>query len=102
MGEASKVLYEFTRGDFCDWYIELVKPRLYGDGETKQTALQTLAYVLEGIVRLLHPFMPHITEELWHTLTGVGEESCLAVQHYPEVNPVRINPELEQQFDSVD
>ncbi|MEO0885980.1 MAG: valine--tRNA ligase [Cyanobacteria bacterium J06648_10] len=99
MGEASKELYEFIRGDFCDWYIELVKPRLYGEGETKQTAQQTLAYVLEGIVRLLHPFMPHVTEELWHTLTGVGEEDCLAVQRYPEINNARINPELEQQFD---
>ncbi|MEO1622123.1 MAG: valine--tRNA ligase, partial [Cyanobacteria bacterium J06632_3] len=86
MGEASKELYEFTRGDFCDWYIELVKPRLYGEGDTKQTALQTLAHILEGILRLLHPFMPHITEEVWHTLTRVGEEDCLALQSYPEAN----------------
>ena len=99
MGEASKELYEFTRGDFCDWYIELVKPRLYGEGDTKQTALQTLGYILEGIVRLLHPFMPHITEELWHTLTHVGDEDCLALQRYPEVNQGQINAELEQQFD---
>jgi len=99
MGEASKELYEFTRGDFCDWYIELVKPRLYGEGDTKQTALQTLSHVLEGITRLLHPFMPHITEELWHTLMRVGDEDCLAIQQYPEVNPDQINSELEQQFD---
>ncbi len=99
MGEALKELYEFTRGDFCDWYIELVKPRLYGESGTKQAALQTLGYVLEGITRLLHPFMPHLTEELWHTLTHVGEEDCLALQRYPEVNENQINTELEQQFD---
>ncbi len=98
MGEAIKDLYEFTRGDFCDWYIELVKPRLYGDGDSKRSAQQTLAYVLEGILKLLHPFMPHITEELWHTLTGVGEEDCLALQRYPEANAEQINGELEQQF----
>jgi valyl-tRNA synthetase len=99
MGEASKELYEFTRGDFCDWYIELVKPRLYSDGNTKRTAQQTLAYVLEGILKLLHPFMPHITEELWHTLTGIGEDDCLALQRYPAADAKFINSELEQQFD---
>ncbi len=99
MGEAAKELYEFTRGDFCDWYIELVKPRLYGEGATKRTAQQTLAYVLDGILKLLHPFMPHITEELWHTLTGVGEEDCLALQSYPAADAAQINPDLEQQFD---
>ncbi|MGB3300410.1 MAG: class I tRNA ligase family protein, partial [Phormidesmis sp.] len=99
MGESSKDLYEFTRGDFCDWYIELVKPRLYGDGDTKRAAQQTLAYVLEGILKLLHPFVPHITEELWHTLTGVGEEDCLALQSYPIANASLIDTELDQQFD---
>ncbi|MEL6161116.1 MAG: valine--tRNA ligase [Cyanobacteria bacterium J06623_5] len=99
MGEAAKELYDFVRGDFCDWYIELVKPRLYGEGTTKQTAQQTLGHVLEGILRLLHPFMPHITEELWHTLTGIGEEDCLALQRYPEADATKIDPELEQQFD---
>ena len=99
LGEAAKELYEFTRGDFCDWYIELVKPRLYGDGGAKQTAQQTLAYVLEGILKLLHPFMPHITEELWHTLTGVGDEDCLAVQAYPVAIAQQIDADLEQQFE---
>ncbi len=99
MGEAAKALYEFTRGDFCDWYIELVKPRLYGDGDTKRTAQQTLAYVLEGILKLLHPFMPHITEELWHKLTGAGDEACLAVQSYPTVTAQQIDTDLEQQFE---
>lgn len=100
MGEAAKELYDFTWGDFCDWYIELVKPRLYADGgDSKQAAQQTLAFVLDGILKLLHPFMPHITEEVWHTLTQCGDRAFLAIQSYPEVQSHLIDPDLEQQFE---
>ncbi|HZG38807.1 MAG TPA: class I tRNA ligase family protein, partial [Nodosilinea sp.] len=99
MGEAAKDLYEFVWGDFCDWYIELVKPRLQGEGSSKFTAAQqTLAFVLDGILKLLHPFMPHITEELWHTLNQAGDDQFLAVQPYPTAQPDRIDDALEQQF----
>lgn len=101
LGEAAKGLYEFIWGDFCDWYIELVKSRLQQDAEanSKKAAQQTFAFVLEGILKLLHPFMPHITEEIWHTLTQTGEDECLALQAYPEADQSLINPELEQQFE---
>ena len=101
LGEAAKGLYEFIWGDFCDWYIELVKSRLQQDAEanSKKAAQQTFAFVLEGILKLLHPFMPHITEEIWHTLTQKGEDECLALQAYPEVQASLINPDLEQQFE---
>ena len=86
IGEAAKGIYEFIWGDFCDWYIELAKPRLQGENNaSRQVSQQTLAYVLEGILKLLHPFMPHITEEIWHSLTQTGEEDCLALQPYPVV-----------------
>ncbi|MEA5449502.1 valine--tRNA ligase [Leptolyngbya sp. CCNP1308] len=99
MGEAAKDLYEFTWGDFCDWYIELVKPRLQGDNPTlKRVAQQTLAFVLDGILKLLHPFMPHITEEVWHTLSQVGNDQFLAVQPYPRAFPGLVDDGLEQQF----
>ena len=97
MGEASKELYEFIWGDFCDWYIELVKPRFQTEGTRKRTAQQTLAFVLDGILKLLHPFMPHITEEVWHTLTQV-EGDFLAVQPYPAADSSLIDDHLEQQF----
>jgi valyl-tRNA synthetase len=97
MGEASKDLYEFIWGDFCDWYIELVKPRFQTEGTRKRTAQQTLAFVLDGILKLLHPFMPHITEEVWHTLTQI-EGDFLAVQPYPAAIPSLIDDPLEQQF----
>ncbi|MGQ9873338.1 valine--tRNA ligase [Leptodesmis sp.] len=100
LGEAAKGLYEFIWGDFCDWYIELVKSRLQGDNlESKQTAQQVLAHILEGTLRLLHPFMPHITEEIWHTLTQAKDDQFLALQSYPEANPDLIDPDLEQDFD---
>ncbi|MEO0457966.1 MAG: valine--tRNA ligase [Cyanobacteria bacterium P01_A01_bin.114] len=98
LGEAAKVLYEFIWGDFCDWYIELVKPRLYGKDDTsKKTAQQTLAHVLDGTLKLLHPLMPHITEEVWHTLTG--SDSYLPLQAYPEVEATLIDAELEKDFE---
>jgi valyl-tRNA synthetase len=100
LGEAAKGLYEFIWGDFCDWYIELVKPRLLGDdAESKRTAQNVLVFVLEGILKLLHPFTPHITEEIWHTLTQAGDDRYLALQPYPEVDASLIDPALEQQFD---
>ena len=85
MGEAAKGLYDFIWGDFCDWYIELVKSRLRPEAPaaSRLVAQATLAYVLEGILKLLHPFMPHITEEIWHTLTQKSGE-FLALQPYPE------------------
>jgi valyl-tRNA synthetase len=87
LGEAAKALYEFIWGDFCDWYIELVKSRLWknSDPNSRLVAQQTLAYVLEGILKLLHPFMPHVTEEIWHNLTQKTGES-LALQRLPEVD----------------
>ncbi len=105
MGEATKSLYEFFWGDFCDWYIELVKSRLQEEANptSRATVQQTLAFVLDGILRLLHPFMPHVTEEIWQLLTyGTSEPSSdrpvLAIQPYPEIDTTHINEELEEQF----
>lgn len=99
LGSAAKQLYEFIWGDFCDWYIELVKPRLYGeDAQSRLVAQQTLAQVLEGILRLLHPFMPHLTEEIWHTLNQVGEDQFLALQLFPQPQAELIQPELDREF----
>ncbi|MBX9253823.1 valine--tRNA ligase [Desmonostoc muscorum CCALA 125] len=103
LGEAAKGLYEFIWGDFCDQYIELVKSRLQPDADpgSRRVAQQTLAYVLEGILKLLHPFMPHITEEIWQSLTQQPTDSpqTLALQLYPQVDANLIDLALEEEFE---
>jgi valyl-tRNA synthetase len=103
-GEAAKSLYEFIWGDFCDQYIELVKARLQDPNSPQRLAAQqTLAHVLEGTLKLLHPLMPHITEEIWHTLTQAPAtaDQSLALQPYPEPDAALIDSDLEQQFDLI-
>ena len=85
MGMAVHKLYDYIWDTYCDWYIELTKARLYGEDESrKQTAIQVLLYVLDQILRLLHPFMPFITEEIWQSLPHEGES--LMIAQWPEYN----------------
>ena len=100
LGEAAKELYDFIWGDFCDWYIELVKARLQGDdADSRRVAQQVLAHVSEGILKLMHPFMPHLTEEIWQTLTKSNAEQTLALQAYPSYEESWVNTQLEADFD---
>jgi valyl-tRNA synthetase len=101
LGEAAKGLYEFFWGDFCDWYIELVKSRLQegADPASKLVVLQTLAFVLDGILKLLHPFMPHVTAEIWQTLTQSNEKNDISIQPYPISDPSLIDTELDREFE---
>ena len=74
--EAAGAIYEFIWGTFCDWYLELIKPMLNGDDEAaKAETRATTAWVLDQILKLLHPFMPFITEELWARLVEVGRRA---------------------------
>ena len=78
-GEVGRALYNFIWDDYCDWYIEMSKLPLYGDNEAaKKTTRSILAYVLDNIMRLLHPFMPFITEEIWQNLPHEGESITIA------------------------
>ncbi len=83
--EASHVLYHFIWHEFCDWYLELTKLVLYQEGDPKRRNLarQTLIEVLDAILRLLHPFMPFITEEIWQQLPGRRENESLMVAKLP-------------------
>ena len=85
LGVAVQKVYDFIWDTYCDWYIELTKARLYSeDSDRKQTALQVLVYVLDQILRLLHPFMPFITEEIWQSIPHEGD--ALIVAQWPEAN----------------
>ena len=85
LGEAGRLLYEFIWNEFCDWYIELTKPRLYNkeNGAARHTAQSVLLEVLEGTLRLLHPFMPFLTEEIWQNFPVQGKS--LMIQPWPEL-----------------
>ncbi|MDO5145869.1 MAG: valine--tRNA ligase [Eubacteriales bacterium] len=83
LGIAVAKLYDFIWEEFCDWYIEMVKPRLYNDeDETKAAALYTLKYVLTIALKLLHPYMPFLTEEIFCSMQE--EEESIMVSRWPE------------------
>jgi valyl-tRNA synthetase len=85
--DAASSLYQFAWRAFCDWYIELAKAPLQGaDARARATTQQVLVHVLDQLFRLLHPFMPFLTEELWHRLPGVPEGSFLARAAFPEAS----------------
>ena len=85
LGEGGRLLYEFIWNEFCDWYIELTKPRLYDKEQVlaRHTAQSILLEVLEGTLRLLHPYMPFLTEEIWQALPVPGDS--IMMQSWPEL-----------------
>ncbi len=105
LGEAAKGLYEFAWNEVCDWYLELSKRRL-NPGENpstealadQRTARQVLAQVMEELQRMLHPLMPHLSEELWHALTGADDKAYLALQRWPELDEAALDEALEHSF----
>jgi len=95
---AAKLAYEFFRGDFCDWYVEIAKTRVYGqEGSDKVVAQWVLRHVLDKGLKMLHPFMPFITEEIWQKLQ-TGEETIM-LSDFPEEEKEFINIEAEKEFD---
>lgn len=95
LGMALQKAYDFTWSEYCDWYIEMVKPRLYGeDREAKSAALYTLTYVLENVLKLLHPFIPFITEEIYSYLPTVeGYIIRAEYPHYKEEDNMEVEEE---------
>jgi len=100
-GEAGRQINEFLWGDYCDWYIEACKPRLCsGDPTSAQTARSVLVHVLDRTLRLLHPYMPYVTEEIWQhlkTAAGGGQTwgEALIVAPWPEPGPIDEAAETE-------
>ena len=100
LGVAAGKIYDFIWDSYCDWYIELTKPRLNGTDEASKIAAQkVLLYVLTEILKLVHPFMPFITEEIWQALPHEGE--ALMVERYPSFRAELSFPEAEQNFEMV-
>ena len=91
LGVAAQKIYDFIYDDLCDWYIEMVKPRFFGDNATsKETAMWTLRHVLTGALKLLHPYMPFITEEIFCTLKEaegtISENESIMISDWPTYN----------------
>ncbi len=100
LGVAVQKIYDFIWDDYCDWYIELTKARLYADDEASKTvAQQVLVYVLDQFLRLLHPFMPFITEEIWQAIPHEGES--LIIAPWPVVREDLSFPAEESAMESI-
>jgi valyl-tRNA synthetase len=98
--EAANSIYDFFWGEFCDWYIELIKPRLTPEaGDSARSACANLVSLFEASLRLLHPVMPFITEEIWHAIyAGQAPLKSLALAPYPQVDETQINTAAETQM----
>ncbi|HJB99662.1 MAG TPA: valine--tRNA ligase [Candidatus Flavonifractor merdavium] len=100
LGVAAQKVYDFIWDSYCDWYIELTKTRLQGEDEdSKVRAQQVLCYVLTQILKLLHPFMPFITEEIWQALPHEGD--YLMLQQWPEHHATLDFPEEEKAMELI-
>jgi valyl-tRNA synthetase len=94
---AANTLYQFIWHEYCDWYLELIKPTLQNSASLEGPGTrQTLIETLETTMRLLHPFMPYLTEEIWHTLPHQGES--IVIQNYPKPESSWVAPEMDQRF----
>src|SRR5690606_18218742 len=99
LGEALRVLYDFFWGAYCDWYIELVKPRLAAGGAQRAAAQHTLVQVLSVSLRLLHPVLPFLTEEIWQRLPGTT--GSIVTAPWPEVPAAWHDPEAARKMEQV-
>lgn len=109
-GEGARVLYDFIWSEFCDWYVEFSKIRLYGqDEKAKQTVISVLSQVLEGILKLLHPYMPFITEEIYQLIPNseflISNENqnsknkkTIMLSVWPKVEKKRIDSKIDKQM----
>ena len=101
LGEAGRLVYEFIWGEFCDWYIELAKPRLYNkeNAEERATAQHVICEVLSSSMKLLHPYMPFITEEIWQCMPHEGDSIMVAA--WPESDEQLFNAEAEAAMNAI-
>jgi len=97
--DVASLIYKFIWNEFCDWYIELSKARLYSEGPEKHTTQNVLVFVLESALKLLHPIMPFITEEIWQKLPKEG--TSIMVAPFPQYDPKLDDSEAEQQMQVV-
>ena len=102
VNNASKIIYSFVWNDFCDWYIELAKNRLYSsEDEIKSAVLTRSIKMFENLLKIAHPFMPFITEELWQRIYERNERESISTSEYPKFDEAFINTEAEKEMEFV-
>ncbi len=103
VNEATKVLYDFIWRDFCDWYLEMIKHRFYESSkpEMQKATIARSLRIYETALRMLHPFMPFITEELWWNIFDRKDGKSIMIESWPTVNKKKINPDAEDQIASI-
>jgi len=101
LSRAARELYAFVWDEVCDWYLELVKPRLYEGSPDRREAAEVALWVLRRVLVLAHPVLPFVTEEIWSFVPGVEAERLLAVEPWPEASAELVGPEAEREVDAV-
>ncbi len=109
INNATKIIYSFVWNDFCDWYIEMAKNRLYmpagrqgaDDEEVKSAVLTRALLIFEGLLKIVHPFMPFVTEELWQLITERKNGESISTSEYPKFDKMLIKPSAENEMETV-
>lgn len=103
LGIAVQNICDFIRDIYCDWYIELTKPRIAQGGETARAAQNVLVYIMQGMLKLLHPFMPFITEEIWQSMpiSGEGNRESIMISDWPQASDELDFPAEQESFGKI-
>jgi valyl-tRNA synthetase len=103
INNATKIIYSFVWNDFCDWYVEMIKSRLYADNEEVKAAVLTRALsIFENMLKLVHPFMPFVTEELWQLIRKRKKGESISISVFPELKKELIKPEADREMETVE
>jgi valyl-tRNA synthetase len=103
INNATKIIYAFVWNDFCDWYIEMIKNRLYADDEEVKSAVLTRALsIFENLLKMVHPFMPFVTEEIYQLMRERKSGESISTSEFPKVKKELINPQADKDMEVVE
>jgi len=103
INNATKIIYSFVWNDFCDWYVEMIKNRLYGDNEEIKSAVLSRALsIFENMLKMVHPFMPFVTEEIYQLTKERKNGESISTSEFPKVKKELINPQADKEMETVE
>ena len=102
INNATKIIYSFVWNDYCDWYLEMIKNRFYGDDEEIKSAVLTRALsIFENMLKMVHPFMPFLTEEIWQLVKERNNGESISTSEFPKLKKDLINPQADKEMETV-